>query len=51
MIPHHQMGVMMATMERNSTERPEMRQLADTMARVQSEEIKTMQEWYRRWYP
>lgn len=51
MIPHHQMGVMMATMELNRTERPEMRKLAEAMIRVQSDEIKTMQQWYRNWYP
>jgi uncharacterized protein (DUF305 family) len=51
MIPHHQMGVMMATMEFNHTERPEMRKLAEAMIRVQSDEIKTMQQWYRNWYP
>lgn len=50
MIPHHQMGVMMATMELNHTERPEMRKLAEAMIRVQSDEIKTMQQWYRSWY-
>ncbi len=51
MIPHHQMGVMMATMELNHTERSEMRKLAEAMIRVQSDEIKTMQQWYRNWYP
>jgi uncharacterized protein (DUF305 family) len=51
MIPHHQRGVMMATMELNHTERPEMRKLAEAMIRVQSDEIKTMQQWYRNWYP
>lgn len=51
MIPHHQMGVMMATMELNHTERPEMRKLAEAMIRVQGDEITTMQKWYRSWYP
>ncbi|WP_255111892.1 MULTISPECIES: DUF305 domain-containing protein [unclassified Synechococcus] len=50
MIPHHQMGVMMATMELNSSQRPEMRKLAEDMVRVQSDEINTMQRWYRNWY-
>lgn len=50
MIPHHQMGVMMATMELNNSQRPEMRKLAEDMVRVQSEEINTMQRWYRSWY-
>lgn len=51
MIPHHQMGVMMATMELNNSQRPEMRKLAAEMVRVQSEEINKMQSWYRSWYP
>jgi uncharacterized protein (DUF305 family) len=50
MIPHHQMGVMMATMELGSTQRPEMRQLAEGMIKAQSEEITAMQRWYRSWY-
>ncbi len=50
MIPHHQMGVMMATMELNSSQRPEMRKLAEDMVRVQSDEINKMQRWYRNWY-
>lgn len=50
MVPHHQMGVMMATMELNNTERPEMQKLAAEMIRVQGNEIKEMQGWYRNWY-
>lgn len=50
MIPHHQMGVMMATMETFNTERPELKQLAEEMIRTQGEEIKTMQGWHRSWY-
>ena len=44
------MGVMMATMELGSTQRPEMRQLAEGMIKAQSEEITAMQRWYRSWY-
>ena len=51
MIPHHQMGVMMSTMTANNTSRPEMRKLAEEISRVQSKEIKTMEDWYREWYP
>jgi uncharacterized protein (DUF305 family) len=40
----------MATMEFNNSQRPEMRKLAEEMVRVQSEEINTMQRWYRNWY-
>jgi uncharacterized protein (DUF305 family) len=50
MIPHHQMGVMMASMEFNTTTRPEMRRLSEQMIRVQNQEIATMQAWYRQWY-
>jgi uncharacterized protein (DUF305 family) len=51
MIPHHQMGVMMASMQLYNTERPEMRKLVEEMIRVQGEEIEAMQQWYRSWYP
>lgn len=50
MIPHHQMGVMMATMETFNAERHELKQLAEEMIRTQGEEIKRMLSWYRSWY-
>jgi len=50
MIPHHQMGVMMASMGQTNSQHPELRELQHAMVRVQSEEIAQMQQWYRQWY-
>jgi uncharacterized protein (DUF305 family) len=50
MIPHHQMGVMMASMVLNSTQRPEIRTLAQSIIRSQTAEINQMQQWYQQWY-
>ena len=50
MIPHHQMAVMMASMLKNGTERPEMEKLADDIIAAQTREIDQMREWYTAWY-
>ncbi len=50
MIPHHQMAVMMAQMLSRSTNRPEMKQLAENIISAQTKEINQMREWYRAWY-
>ncbi len=50
MIPHHQMAVMMAQMLKNSTQRPEMRNLADNIINTQTKEIDQMSNWYSQWY-
>lgn len=49
MIPHHQMAVMMAQMLQNSTEKSEMKTLADDIIKSQSAEIEQMREWYSEW--
>lgn len=49
MIPHHQMAVMMASMLKTSTQRPEMQKLADDIIATQTEEIDQMREWLRTW--
>lgn len=49
MIPHHQMAVMMASMLRDGTVRPEMKQLADDIITAQSDEITLMRGWLRTW--
>jgi uncharacterized protein (DUF305 family) len=49
MIPHHQMAVMMASMLKNGTSRPEMKQLADDIVTAQTDEIGKMRQWYREW--
>ena len=50
MVPHHRMGVMMASHAQWNTQRPELRRLQAAMVRVQSEEIALMERWYRQWY-
>ena len=49
MIPHHRMGVMMASMAQVNSQHPELRDLQAAMVRVQSEEIQQMEQWYRQW--
>ena len=44
MIPHHEMAIMMAQMIRSS-ERAEMRQLAENIVTSQANEIQMMREW------
>lgn len=50
MIPHHRMGVMMASHAEWNTQHPELRQLEAAMVRVQGQEIEQMAQWYRQWY-
>jgi uncharacterized protein (DUF305 family) len=50
MIPHHRMGVMMASMAQTNSRHPELRALQQEMVKVQSEEIAQMAGWYRSWY-
>ncbi|MSU73547.1 DUF305 domain-containing protein [Candidatus Kaiserbacteria bacterium] len=50
MIPHHEMAVMMGQMLQASTERSEMKQLAENIITSQSNEIETMRGWLRLWY-
>lgn len=50
MIPHHQMGIMMAQMARSSTRREDMRDFTANIIEVQSAEIATMSDWYDEWY-
>ncbi len=50
MIPHHQMAVMMATMLKSGTQRPEMQTLAQDINTAQTKEINQMREWYEVWF-
>lgn len=50
MIPHHRMGVMMASMAQANSQHPQLRDLQQAMVRVQSDEIEQMAAWYRTWY-
>lgn len=49
MIPHHQMAVMMASMLKGGTQRPEMKKLADDIVTAQTAEIDQMREWLKSW--
>ena len=50
MIPHHRMGVMMASHAQWNSQHPELRRLQAAMVTAQSREIGQMEQWYRRWY-
>ena len=50
MIPHHEMAVVMGQMLQSSTERDEMKQLADNIITSQSREIEIMRGWLKLWY-
>lgn len=50
MIPHHEMAVMMASMLAASTDRDEMKLLADNIITSQSREIEMMRSWLKAWY-
>ncbi|MCP9838634.1 DUF305 domain-containing protein [Cyanobium sp. N.Huapi 1H5] len=50
MIPHHRMGVRMASMAQNGSRHPELLALQQAMVKVQSQEIAQMAGWYRNWY-
>lgn len=50
MVPHHRMGVMMSQMAGSATNRPELRDLTDSIIEGQSAEIRRMRQWYDEWY-
>ncbi len=49
MIPHHQMAVMMASMLKGGTQRPDMKKLADDIITAQTKEIDQMRGWLKEW--
>lgn len=49
MIPHHEMAIMMARMLLASTNRSEMKNLANDIITSQSREIEMMRSWYATW--
>lgn len=51
MTVHHEGGVIMAEAALNHSQRPEIRQLAETIIAAQQAEIAQMQEWRAAWYP
>jgi len=50
MIPHHQGAVEMAELVLTSTDRPELKKLAQEIIDAQTKEIKMMQEWQKEWF-
>ncbi|MBX6341169.1 MAG: DUF305 domain-containing protein [Thermomicrobiaceae bacterium] len=50
MVPHHQGAIMMAQRILQTTQRPELKQLAEGIVAAQQAEIAKMQEWRRAWY-
>ncbi len=51
MVPHHEGAVLMAEEALEKSQRPEIRQLAESILAAQSEEIEQMQAWRLSWYP
>ena len=51
MIPHHQEAVESARAVLETTERPEVRELAQNVIVTQTEEIALLEGWRARWYP
>jgi uncharacterized protein (DUF305 family) len=49
MIEHHQMAVMMANMLDETTNRLEMKKLANDIINIQTQEIKDMRSWQLQW--
>jgi uncharacterized protein (DUF305 family) len=50
MIPHHRMGVMMASMAQTNSQHPQLRAMQQAMVKVQIREIEQMTQWHRSWY-
>ncbi|HEY9623070.1 MAG TPA: DUF305 domain-containing protein [Crinalium sp.] len=51
MIPHHQEAIDTARQVLARSNRPEMKQFAQSIIDVQSAEIEQMQDWLKVWYP
>ena len=49
MIPHHQQAIEMAKLVDSHTDRPELRELADSIESSQSQEITQLEGWLRNW--
>ena len=49
MVPHHQQAIEMAKLVDTHTDRPELRQLADSIMSSQRQEITLMEGWLRSW--
>jgi uncharacterized protein (DUF305 family) len=51
MIPHHEGAIVMAQTVLQNSQRPELRQLAQSIIAAQQQEIQQMQAWRKAWYP
>lgn len=51
MIPHHQEAIDSAKTVLERSDRPEMKQFAQDIIRVQTAEVEQMQQWLGEWYP
>ncbi len=51
MTPHHEGAIIMAKEVLQKSQRPELRQLAQTIIQAQTQEIRQMQGWRKAWYP
>ncbi|MBP1468324.1 DUF305 domain-containing protein [Candidatus Chloroploca sp. M-50] len=51
MIVHHEGAIVMAQQALESSERPEIRQLAEAIVSAQQTEITQMRDWRSAWYP
>ena len=49
MLPHHRQAIEMAKLVDTHTDRPELRELVDSIQSSQSQEISQMQAWLRTW--
>ncbi len=50
MIPHHEGAIEMAKLAQERATQPEIKTLANSVIKSQSEEITTMKNWYNDWY-
>ncbi|ABB57180.1 DUF305 domain-containing protein [Synechococcus elongatus] len=50
MIPHHEGAIAMADLAISQAKHPELQALARAIQTSQTQEVRDMQTWYRRWY-
>lgn len=50
MIPHHEDAIAMAKLALEKSQRSEIKELANTIIKTQSEEVTNMRIWYKDWY-
>jgi len=51
MIPHHQSAIEVATVAREKSENPRIKELAQDIISAQKREIEQMKQWRKEWYP